>query len=121
MANPYFLATKTEAAGVAAAKFITQGVRQAGKTGLVDEVYATNKTYPSSTSGGLPQVALVKGEVSQVSSNQIVDISTGKPLKDLDAQIVLFPCLSLKPVSSNRPYLVFYGTTGYLDQIITEL
>lgn len=121
MANPYFLATKTEAAGVAAAKFITQGVRQAGKTGLVDEVYATNKTYPSSsTSGGLPQVALVKGEVSQVSSNQIVDISTGKPLEDI-AVHTLFPCLSLKPVSSNRPYLVFYGTTGYLDQVITEL
>lgn len=111
--NIYTLGATNEAAAKSASRFIRDGVRNGGYSGLVDDTTYThtNPSYTSASSDNYPPVALVTGSLSSISQASLVDIVTGEPIQNI---VTLIPVLSLNPVEVSGRCLVFYGTTEFI-------
>lgn len=110
--NIYTLGATNEAAAKSASRFIRDGVRNGGYSGLVDDTtYTHSAPSTPASSDDYPPVALVTGSLSSISQAYLIDIATGEPIQNI---VTLIPVLSLNPVEVSGRCLVFYGTTEFI-------
>lgn len=102
--NIYTLGATSEAAAKSASRFIRDGVRKGGYSGLVQDDKSITYTTASDNLVQYPMMALDTG-------SKLIDITTGEQLEGVS---VMYPAMSLRPPSISNPSIVFYGTTKFI-------
>lgn len=114
--NLYTLGATNQAAAKSASRFIRDGVRNGGYSGLVEQSNPYTCASPSISSDSLPQVALYTHS-SSTSDNKhtISDIQTGAVIST-DKIGISIPTIPFNPnFQGTFSTLVFLGTTPYMQ------
>lgn len=113
--NLYTLGATNQAAAKSASRFIRDGVRNGGYSGLVEQNNAYTYASPSIPSGSLPQVALYTYSSSPDNRHTITDIQTGAVVGK-DTYTISIPTIPFNPnFQGNFSTLVFLGTAPYMQ------
>lgn len=113
--NLYTLGATNQAAAKSASRFIRDGVRNGGYSGLVEQNNSYTYTRPSIPGASSPQVALYTYSSSPDNHHTITDIQTGAVL-DLTKIGISIPTIPFNPnFQGNFSTLVFLGTAPYMQ------
>lgn len=114
--NIYTLGALTEAAAKSASRFIRDGVRNGGYSGLVDVTAHVHTTSPSVSNedDSLPKIALYTKSADGTSA--LLDIQTGLAVEG--TYTVSLPTVALTTNSMGSfSTVVFLGQTNFLQEV----